>query len=70
MPFKEYEAELQRNLKSGHATEPTYYPALKSLLESLDSIGDRNPRDMIGEIPRLVYTQRKYGTSKSSASVL
>lgn len=37
MPFKEYEAELQRNLKSGHATEPTYYPALKSLLESLDS---------------------------------
>lgn len=37
MPFKKYEAELQRNLKSGHATEPTYYPALKSLLESLDS---------------------------------
>lgn len=37
MAFKEYEAELQRNLKSGHATEPTYYPALKSLLESLDS---------------------------------
>ena len=37
MPFKEYEAELQRNLKSGHATEPTYYPALKSLLENLDS---------------------------------
>lgn len=37
MPFKEYEAELQRNLKSGHATEPTYYPALKSLLEGLDS---------------------------------
>lgn len=37
MPFKEYEAELQRNLKSGHATEPTYYPALKSLLESFDS---------------------------------
>lgn len=37
MPFKEYEAELQRNLKSGRATEPTYYPALKSLLESLDS---------------------------------
>lgn len=36
MAFKEYEAELQRNLKSGHATEPTYYPALKSLLESLD----------------------------------
>jgi predicted helicase len=37
MPFKEYAAELQRNLKTGHATEPSYYPALKSLLESLDS---------------------------------
>lgn len=37
MPFKEYEAELQRNLKSGHATEPSYYPALKSLLENIDS---------------------------------
>ena len=37
MAFKEYVAELQRNLKSGHATEPTYYPALKSLLEGLDS---------------------------------
>lgn len=37
MAFKEYAAELQRNLKSGHATELTYYPALKSLLESLDA---------------------------------
>ena len=37
MPFKEYAAELQRNLRTGHATEPSYYPALKSLLESLDS---------------------------------
>ena len=37
MPFKEYAAELQRNLKSGQATEPSYYPALKSLIESLDS---------------------------------
>jgi hypothetical protein len=36
MPFKKYDAELQRNLKTGHATEPSYYPALKSLLESLD----------------------------------
>ncbi|MHB8755536.1 MAG: type ISP restriction/modification enzyme [Candidatus Acidiferrales bacterium] len=36
MPFKSYAAELQRNLKTGHATEPSYYPALKSLLESLD----------------------------------
>jgi predicted helicase len=36
MPFKEYADELQRNLKSGQATEPSYYPALKSLLEAFD----------------------------------
>jgi len=36
MPFKDYIAELQRNLKSGQATEPSYYPALKTLLEALD----------------------------------
>jgi predicted helicase len=36
MPFKEYLAEIQRNLKGGQSTEPSYYPALKALLESLD----------------------------------
>ncbi|MDA2913080.1 N-6 DNA methylase [Acidobacteriia bacterium AH_259_A11_L15] len=36
MPFKAYLQELQRNLKSRQATEPSYYPALKSLLEDLD----------------------------------
>lgn len=37
MPFKQYLAELRHNLASGLATEPTYYPALKRLLEDLDS---------------------------------
>ncbi len=36
MPFKAYLAELQSTLKSGQATEPSYYPALKALLEALD----------------------------------
>ena len=36
MAFKEYLAELHKNLKSGHATERTYYPALKRLLEALN----------------------------------
>lgn len=36
MPFKQYLAELQKNLKSGQATEASYYSALKSLLEALD----------------------------------
>ncbi len=36
MTFKGYIGELQRNLKSGQATEPSYYPALKTLLEELD----------------------------------
>lgn len=35
MPFADYLKELQRNLK-GRATERTYYPALKSLLEALE----------------------------------
>ncbi|HXE76412.1 MAG TPA: type ISP restriction/modification enzyme [Candidatus Xenobia bacterium] len=35
MPFADYLKELQKNLK-GRATERTYYPALKSLLEALD----------------------------------
>jgi len=36
MPFKSYVAELQKNLKSGQATEASHYAALKSLLEALD----------------------------------
>ena len=35
MPFKPYLAELQKDLK-GRATERTYYPALKTLLEAPD----------------------------------
>jgi predicted helicase len=37
MTFKDYRGELQKNLKSGQATEPTYYPALKVLLEAVDN---------------------------------
>ncbi len=37
MAFKEYLAEIQSNLKSGQATEHTYRPALKTLIESLAS---------------------------------
>ncbi len=37
MPFHPYLSEVQRILNSGLATEPSYYPALKNLLESLDS---------------------------------
>jgi hypothetical protein len=35
MSFKTYINELQKTLKSGQATEPSYYPSLKSLLENL-----------------------------------
>lgn len=37
MAFKAYLGELQKYLKSGQATEPTYYPSLERLLEALDS---------------------------------
>ena len=40
MPFKAYLAELQKNLKSGHATEPTHYSALEKLVEELEPQAD------------------------------
>ena len=37
MPFKSYAAELKTIRNSGHATENSYYTALGSLIEGLDS---------------------------------
>lgn len=37
MTFQPYLSEIQQILKSGLATEPSYYPILKGLFESLDS---------------------------------
>lgn len=34
--FREYLKQIQSKLNSGHATEHTYRPALKTLLESLE----------------------------------
>ena len=37
IPFQAYLAQLEKILRTGQATEPSYYPVLQSLLEGLDS---------------------------------
>ena len=53
MPFRAYLAELQNNLRSGQATEPSYYPALKSLVKALDpSVGAPNKGIVSNQVER------------------
>jgi len=50
MPFTAYRNELNDKLRTGDATEPTYYAALARLLQGLDEgiVATEHPRHVIG----------------------
>ena len=59
-PIDAYRRVLERDLPAGNATEPTHYPTLKALIESLASgiTATNNPKQIACGAPDFVVSRK------------